>query len=161
MIAFLPEPLEAGAARIETEEAALTAGLAGPDDVELLARVAYVSAIGRKPALPADACARAKSLAAASNDPDAVAYTCAQAALAAADGSAAAQLLAAIKEPKRWLDTELAQARAAKLVNDKAAMARFAQAAAKVDYERAQMANVASNDAKIVVQAAKQLLTGK
>jgi hypothetical protein len=86
LLSYRSSALEAGATKFTAVDEVLTAALAasGTDDDELLARIAYNAAMGRKPASPRDACARATKVSRAGAD-DAT-YMCAQEALASGDG---------------------------------------------------------------------------
>jgi hypothetical protein len=143
---------------ITTEAVALTTALAKPDVLDVLARVAYHAALGRSPALPADACTRAKATQRAATAPDAVAYVCGHVALASRDGKTALDQLGAIRARTAWLDLELATARAAQLVGDQALAKKHAASAAKVTAAEADRAHVSSSDAKLVAARAKELL---
>lgn len=158
LLAYRSSALEAGATKFTAVDEVLTAALAasGTDDDELLARIAYNAAMGRKPASPSDACARATKVSRAEAD-DAT-YVCAQEALASGDGKTAGELIAAMHQRFEFLDADLVAARAAKLRGDKAATKKFAADAMKVDYAAAKRAGVNSDDAKLVVAAAKDLL---
>jgi hypothetical protein len=70
----------------------------------------------------------------------------------------AGELIAAMHQRFEFLDADLVAARAAKLRGDKAATKKFAAAAMKVDYAAANRASVNSDDVKLVVAAAKDLL---
>jgi hypothetical protein len=146
--------LVAGNIKIASEESALTLALQQPDDLDVLKRVALVSLLGRKPELPADACKRAKAVAA---DDDRAAYVCARAAIAANDGKTAKEQLAAIKVAKPFPDYELAVAQAAKLNKDTKTMKAQAKLAAKLDYNRAGFAMIKEGDRKAIIDLAKSL----
>ncbi len=158
LLSYRSSALVAGATKFTTVDEVLTAALAasGTDDDELLARIAYNAAMGRRPAVPSDACARATKVARPGAD-DAT-YVCAQEALASGDGKTAGELIAAMHQRFAFLDADLVAARAAKLHGDKAATRKFAAAAMKVDYAAANRASVNSDDAKLVVAAARELL---
>ena len=147
--------LVADAVKLASEEAALTAALQQPDHVDVLERVALVSALGRKPALPADACTRAKAV--AGTDTEGAAYVCARAAIAAGDGKTATGELAAIKNTTGRADLELARAQAAKLAGDKKTMKAQAKLATKLDFNRANAALIKDRDRKAIIDLAKPL----
>lgn len=146
--------LTAGNIKVTSEEAALTLALQQPDDLDVLKRVALVSMLGRKPALPDDACTRAKAVAA---DDDRAAYVCARAAIAAGDGKTAKSELAAIKTTSSFVDFELASAQAAKLAKDTKTMKAQAKLAAKLDYNRAGLHMIHEGDRKALVDLAQSL----
>ncbi|HEX5058451.1 MAG TPA: hypothetical protein VFV99_03780 [Kofleriaceae bacterium] len=156
--------LTAGTIKVASEEAALTSALAQPDDIDVLVRVGLVNGLGRGPKLPADACDRAKAAVAGStkgDDADKAAYVCARAAIAANDGKAAGQLLASLKVPKLFVDSELARAQAAKLAKDSKTTKAQAKLAMKLDSTRVAAAKVSEADRKAIIAAAKQLAAGK
>jgi hypothetical protein len=157
LLTYRSTPIAAGATEFKTVDEVLTAALSASntDDDELLARVAYNAAMGRKPAAPADACSRAKKV--ARPNADDAAYVCAREALANGDGKTAGELIAAMHQGFRFLDADLVAARAAVLRGDRAAAKKFAAAAAKVGDAAADRADVARDDAKLVVAAAKTL----
>ncbi len=146
--------LTTGNIKLTSEEAALTLALQQPDDLDVLKRVALVSTLGRKPALPDDACKRAKAVAA---DDDRAAYVCARAAISAGDGKTAKAELAAIKTPRPFADYELAVAQAAKLNKDTKTMKAQAKLAQKLDYNRAGFAMIHEGDMKKIGSLAKSL----
>ena len=147
--------LSTGSIKLATEEAALTLALQQPDHVDVLERVALVSALGRKPALPDDACKRAQ--AAAATDVEGAAYVCARAAIAAGDGKTATDALAAIKSTSARPDLELARAQAAKLNADAKTRKAQAKLAMKLDNNRANLALIKERDRKAIVDLAKPL----
>lgn len=119
-------------AGFKTPEAALEAGLQQPDDVRVLVRVAQVAALGRKPALPADACERARmvtSRTARTDEESGARYVCGRAAIASGDGARAIVELDAYLDTSATWDVELARAQAAKLVKDRASTIRHARLA--------------------------------
>ena len=145
--------LTAGDIKIASEESALTLALQQPDDLDVLARVALVSALGRKPALPDDACTRAKAIASDQR----AAYVCARAAIAAGDGVTAKTELAAITAQWGFPDADLARAQAAKLRGDVKTRKAKAKLAMKLDYQHAQFGMLGERDRKTIIQLAKQL----
>ena len=147
--------LNAGAIKVTSEESALTMALAQPDDINVLERVAFVSALGRKPALPADACKRAKAV--AGKDTNGAAYVCARAAIAAGDGKTAKAELAAIKSTSGLADVELARAQAAQLNKDAKTRKAQAKLAMKLDSKKANLALIKERDRKAIVELAKPL----
>lgn len=147
--------LTAGNVKVAGEESALTLALQQPDQIDVLKRVALVQALGRKPALPSDACKRAQAV--ASDNADAAAYVCARAAIAANDGKTAKEQLAAIKVGKPFADFELAQAQAAKLLKDTKTMKAQAKLAAKLDHSRAGYAMIREADRKAIIDLAKSI----
>jgi hypothetical protein len=156
--------LVAGPIKLATPEEALVAALKQPDDIAVLARVALVSALGNGPKLPDDACARAKAALGSSTareDTDNVAYVCARAAIAAGDGKAAKEQLAAIQVPREHVDSELLAAQAAKLNKDKKTMQAQAKLAMKIAETRARSAMLSDAEYKAIIALAKQLAAGK
>jgi hypothetical protein len=147
--------LNAGAIKVATEESALTMALAQPDDINVLKRVALVSALGRKPALPADACKRAKAV--AGKDANGAAYVCARAAIAAGDGKTAKEELAAIKSTSGLADVELARAQAAQLNKDAKTRKAQAKLAMKLDDNKVKLALIRQRDRKAIADLAKPL----
>jgi hypothetical protein len=145
--------LTAGNIKLTSEEAALTLALQQPDDADVLARVALVSALGRKPALPADACKRAQAV----DSGKRAAYVCARAAIANKDGKTAKQQLATIKIARQFPDYELALAQAAKLNKDTKTMKAQAKLAQKLDYDRAGMGLIREGDRNAIIDLAKKL----
>jgi hypothetical protein len=146
--------LTAGNIKIASEEAALTLALQQPDDLDVLQRVAFVSTLGRKPALPDDACKRAKAIGA---NEDRAAYVCARAAIAVGDGKTAKAELAAIKSQSNFVDFALASAQAAKLNKDTKTMKAQAKLAAKLGYESARLHMIVERDRKALIALAKSL----
>ena len=145
--------LTAGNVKIASEEAALTLALKQADDLDVLVRVALINALGRKPALPKDACKRAQAL---DGGPRA-AYVCARAALAKGDGKTAKTQLATIKLARLFADYELAVAQAAKRNKDSATMKAQAKLAANIDQDRAGMAMINEADRNAIIDLAKKL----
>jgi hypothetical protein len=147
--------LSTGTIKLASEEAALTFALQQPDHVDVLERVALVSALGRKPVLPDDACKRAQAV--AGSDTEGAAYVCARAAIAAGDGKTAKEQLAAIKSTTGRPDVELARAQAAKLNADAKTRQAQAKLAMKLDINRASLALIKERDRKAIVDLAKPL----
>lgn len=145
--------LTAGNVKLTSEEAALTLALQQPDDVDVLKQIAFISALGRKPALPDDACKRAQAI----DKGDKAAYVCARAAIAAGDGKTAKEQLASIKFTRPFADYELAVAQAAKLNKDTKTMKAQAKLAQKEDYDRAGFAMIKEGDRKAIIELAKKL----
>ena len=145
--------LAAGNVKIASEESALTLALQQPDDLDVLKRVALISALGRKPALPDDACKRAKAVA----TDERAAYVCARSAIAAGDGKTATTELATIKAKSNYIDFHLAQAQAAKLTNDAKTRKAAAKLAMKLDYNKGLFAMIDDRDRKAIVALAKSL----
>jgi hypothetical protein len=115
---------------------ALAAGLAQTPDLELLVLVAFTGALGGDPALPADACERARSAppvdGSASESADRVAYVCGHAALAAGEPAAAEGELAGITNQRRYPDLPLRRAQAMQAMGRAADARRMHAAAAAV-----------------------------
>lgn len=153
LLAAGEKELTAGNIKIASEESALTLALQQPDHIDVLKRVALINTLGRKPALPDDACKRAQAV----DKGDKAAYVCARAAIAAGDGKTAKEQLAAIKVTRPYPDYELSVAQAAKLNKDTKTMKAQAKLAAKLDFNRAGFAMIKEGDRKAIVDLAKSL----
>ena len=120
-----------------------------------------MSALGRQPTLPHDACARAH--AAVVRDAavdghatrvDTARYVCARVAIVANDGTTAKTELDAMQDPRHFFDIELVLAQTAKLTGDRAGAKAHARLAARVS-ERDRGTTEADVDA--IVALARQL----
>jgi hypothetical protein len=153
-------PLEAGDVKLMNGEQALEAALLRPADLVVLQRVAMLSAIGRVPKLPADACERARSIGDGGERErfDDIAYICARAAIAAGDGKAAIREIRSFKFGGAFVDLDLLRAHAAKAAGDTKAVKRHAKAFVQaVDRQRAQNNFIASELYDAMLATAKLL----
>jgi hypothetical protein len=145
--------LTAGDVKIATEEAALMLAMQQADDVDVLVRIALINVLGRKPALPKDACKRAQAI----DKGDRAAYVCARVAISKRDGKSAKKQLATITLARRFPDYELTIAQAAKLNKDTKTMKAQASLAAKLNEDRAEMALINEADHNAIIDLAKKL----
>lgn len=115
---------------------ALETGLARDPDLELLVLIAFSSALGGAPALPTDACERARAAPPVDGSPsetaDRVAYVCGHAALAAGEPAAAEAELARIANQRRYPDLPLRRAQALHTIGRTADARSLREAAAAV-----------------------------
>lgn len=153
--------LDAGDIELESSAAALGAALAQPDDLDVLMRVAFESAIGKQPKLPIDACERAHRTI---SDPrnreqlDGVAYVCARAAIVAGDGEKAKREVDALTGARVFVDADLLLAQIARLRGDREAMKAHAKNASQVDARFAFNMQIDSADRLALIAIAKQLM---
>lgn len=151
--------LEVDSIRLETSEAALIAALEQPDDLQVLTRAAEVSSYGRRVALPADACPRARVAAAAEKQngdrySDDAHFVCARKAIENLDPVAAEKELAAIVDGGS-ADLELARAQTAALRRDHLAAKRHAAKAIEIASRGHSLEPAADTDA--IVRLARDI----
>jgi|GEM_PF-4807529 len=155
---WAPVKLVAGGVIIERADEALVAGLAANDDRGVLVLTGFAAALGSKPLLPKDACARATSVVATGPDAaDQLAYVCAHAALAAGDVETAAIQLAAIGQPARYPDYPLRLAQVEARRGNLARAKELAGQAAKLDERAARGFGATDRERAKLVADAKAL----
>jgi len=155
----LGDKLVAGTVSIDDEAKALAGALAQPANAEVLARVALVSALGRQPALPGDACDKATGAVdtADRNANDVALYVCARTAVAAGDGKKARDSLNHLYNAKHFLDIDLVRAQAAKLVGDAKGVKEGVAGVKTIDDTRARSAFASFADVAAIKALAAKL----
>ncbi len=148
-------PLVAGSVQLASARDALTAGLIrAPTDPELLAFVAFVSALRPKasPPLPTNACAAVRQA-----RTDLRHYICGHAARRTGDWKTAARCFAAIKRRSSFFDLSLRRAEALRQTGARRRARREAARARKLTPIRARAAGVTLQELQLIRAAAKRL----
>ncbi|HUH01660.1 MAG TPA: hypothetical protein VML75_06670 [Kofleriaceae bacterium] len=139
---------------------ALTAGLhADRGDRDLFVLIAFMSALGGEPELPADACTAVAAAPPVLGPPyesaDRAAYVCGHAALRAGDHAAAIEHFGSIEMATRYADLPLRQAQAHACTGKTSAARRFARTAAKLEHLRAEIFGAIPREHDLLVSEAK------
>jgi hypothetical protein len=139
---------------------ALTAGLhADRADRDLFVLVAFMSALGSEPDLPADACTAVAAAPPVLGPPyesaDRAAYVCGHAALRAGDHATAIEHFESIKLSTRYADLPLRQAQAHACTGKSSAARRFARKARKLEHLRAEIFGAVPREHELLVSEAK------
>jgi len=149
--------LTAGSIELSRARDALSAALAQHDDLDVLARVAFVSAIRRGPKLPADACERARRTITDPHDRlrmESVVYVCTRAALEAHDARKAQRELAGFDGT--FLDSALLRAQVAKLAGERPVKQDLKDALG-IDVQGARNREVNAKDRAAMIELAKSI----
>lgn len=150
ILRYRAEPLAAGTTRYPGAEDALAAALALEPHPDVLVMVAFVSALGGQPRLPADACARAKQTTpAGAPDDERVKYVCAH----AGDDALWSQLENLYQFP----DLALRKAQALSRAGNKAEAKKLATQAAGLDRANARGFGATDREYDALIRAAQQL----
>lgn len=139
---------------------ALSAGLhADRGDRDLFVLIAFMSALGGDPELPADACTAVAAappvLGPAYESADRAAYVCGHAALRTADYATAIEHFSSIQMASRYADLDLRQSHAHACAGKTSAARRFARKAAKLEHLRAEIFGAVPREHDLLVSEAK------